>query len=84
MDRQWHQYLRIPIIAIVDTAPPPWYHLGTLSLDFLPLDDHAAGQALKLISTGCQIYDQFYFAGCQIIDQFQFVAHLIFGSESSP
>ena len=53
-------------------------------MDFLPLNDHAAGQALKLIYAGCHIYDQFYYAGCQIVDQFHFAAHLIFGSESSP
>ena len=53
MDRQWHQYLRIPIIVAADTAPPPWCHLGTLSLDSLPLDDHAIGQALKLNTASC-------------------------------
>ena len=90
MDRQQHQCLRIQnflpglLVAAVDTAPPPWCHSGTLPLDFLPLDEHVAGQALKLISTGCQIYDKFHFAGCQIVDQFYFAAHLIFGSESSP
>ena len=42
-------------------------------MDFLPLDDHAIGQALKLISAGYQIFDQFHFE-----------AHLLFGSKSSP
>ena len=90
MDRQRHQCRRIQnflpglLVAAVGTAPLPWCHSGTLPLDFLLLDKHIAGQALKLISTGCQIYDQFHFAGCQIVDQFHFAAHLIFGSESSP
>ena len=84
MDRQWHQHLKIPIMAAVDTAPPSWCHLGTLPLDSLPLDEPVDWKALKLISTSCQIYDQFHFAGCQIVDQFHFAAHLIFGSESSP
>ena len=53
-------------------------------MDFLPLDDHAAGQALKLIYASCQIYDQFHFSSCQIVDQFHFAAHLIFGPGSSP
>ena len=61
MDRQWHQYLRIPIIVAADTAPPPWCHLGTLPLDSLHLDDHAAGQALKLNTASCQIYAPFHF-----------------------
>ena len=87
MDRQQHRiqnFLLGLLIAAVDTAPPPWCHLGTLPLDFLPLDEHVAGQALKLISVGCQIYDQFHFAGCQIFDQLHFEAHLIFGPKSSP
>ena len=80
MDRQWHQYLRIPIIVVIDTVPLPWCHLGTL-----PLDEHVADwQALKLSTAGCQIADQFHFIGCQISDPFHFEAHLIFGSESSP
>ena len=70
--------------CFVDTAPPPWCHLGTLPLDSLPLDEHVDWQALKLISTGCQIFDQFHFAGCQIFYQFHFEAHLLFGSKSSP
>ena len=41
MGRQQHQCLKIPIIAVVDTAHLPWSHLGTLPLDSLPLDDHA-------------------------------------------
>ena len=90
MGRQQHQCLRIQnflpglLIAAVDTAPPPWCYSGTLPLDYLPLDEHVLGQALKLISAGCQIYDQFHIAGCQIFDQFHFKAHLLFGSESSP
>ena len=83
MDRQWHQYLRIQIIAAVDTAPPPWCNLGTLPLDSLPFDEHVDWQALKFIFAG-QISDQFHFAGCQIFDQFHFEAHLLFGPESSP
>ena len=77
--RQQHQCLRIQnfllslLIAVVDTAPPPWCHSGTPPLDFLLLDEHFVGQALKLMSTGCQIYDQFHFA-----------THLIFDPESSP
>ena len=62
MDKKWHQYPRIPIIAAVDTAPPPWCHLGTP----LPIDEHVDWHALKLISVCCQISDQFHFAGCQI------------------
>ena len=79
IDRQQHQCMRIQnflpslLVAAVDTASPPWCHPGTLPLDFLPLDDHVAGQALKLISTGCQVYDQFHFE-----------AHLLFSSKSSP
>ena len=84
MDRQWHQYLRIPIIDVVDTTPPPWCHLGTLPLDSLPPDEHVDWQALKLISTSCQISDKFHFAGCQNFDQFHFEAYLLFGSKSSP
>ena len=52
-------------MAGVDTAPPPWCNLGTL-----PLDEPVDWQALKLISAGCQIYDQFHFAGCQIFTNF--------------
>ena len=60
MDRQQHQYLRIQIRVVVDTATPPWCHLGTLPLDFLPLDEHVADwQALKLSNVSCQISDQF-------------------------
>ena len=84
MDRQWHQYLRILIIVVVDTAPPPWCHLGTLPLDSFPLDEHVDWQALKFISASFQIYDQFHFTGCQIFYQFHFEAHLLFGLESSP
>ena len=90
MDRQQHQCFRIQnflpglLVGVVDIAPPPWCHPGTLPLDFLPLDEHVARHALKLISAGCQIYDQFHFAGYQIVDQFHFSAHQIFGSESSP
>ena len=40
MDRQQHQYLRIQIIVVVDTAPLPRCHLGTPPQDFLPLDEH--------------------------------------------
>ena len=76
--------MRIPIIATIDTAPPPWCHLGALPLFSLPLDEHVDWQALKLISAGFQIYDQFLFTGCQNFDQFHFVAHRLFGSESSP
>ena len=57
--------------------------LSTLPLNFLPFDEHVVGQALKLISTGCQIYDQFHFAGCQFFDQFHFEAHPLFSLESS-
>ena len=28
-------------MAAVDTAPPPWFHFGTLPLDFLLLDEQA-------------------------------------------
>ena len=45
----------------------------TLPPDSPPLDEHVAGQALKLMSTGCQFYDQFHFE-----------AHLIYGPGSSP
>ena len=38
-----------------------------------PLDEHVAGQALKLMSASCQFYDQFHFK-----------AHLIYGPRSSP
>ena len=68
MDKQHHQCLRIQnflsalLIAVVDKAPPLWCHLDTLPLGSLPLGEHSAGwQALKLISIGCQIYDQFHF-----------------------
>ena len=40
------------LVAVVDTAPPPWFHFGTLLLDFLFLDDHAARQALKWGNVG--------------------------------
>ena len=72
------------LIAAVDTAPPPWRHSGTLSHDSLPLDEHVDWQALKLISAGCQIFDQFHFEGCQIFDPFHFKVHLLFGPGSSP
>ena len=67
MDRQQHQCLRIQnflpglLVAAVDTAPPPWCHLGTLPLDSLSLDEHVDRQALKLISAGCQISTPFHF-----------------------
>ena len=76
MDKQQHQCLRIQItlqniqqnslsallMAVVDNAPPPWCQSGTLPLDSLPLEKHVADwQALKLISVGCQISDQFCF-----------------------
>ena len=61
MDKQWHQYLRVPIIGAADTTPPPWCHLGTLPLDSLPLDDQDAGQALKLNTASCQVYAPFHF-----------------------
>ena len=60
-------------MATVDTTPPPWCHLGTLPLDSLPLDDQAAGQALKLNT-----------ASCQFSYPFHFEAHRIFGPRSSP
>ena len=41
MGRQQHQCLKIPIIVVVDTAPLPWSHLGTLPLGSLTLDDDA-------------------------------------------
>ena len=76
MDKQRHQCLRIQItlqniqqislsallVDVVDNAPPPWCQSGTLPLDSLPLGKHVADwQASKLISTGCQISDQFRF-----------------------
>ena len=54
-------------MAIVDTAPPPWCHLGTLLLESLPPFDQVAGHALKL-----------NIASCQIADPFHFETHLIF------
>ena len=38
-----------------------------------PLDEHVAGQALKLMSASCQFYDEFHYE-----------AHLISGPGSSP
>ena len=38
-----------------------------------PLDEHVVGQALKLMSAGCQFYDQFHFE-----------VHLISSPGSSP
>ena len=79
MDRQQHQCLRIQnflpglLVATVDMAPPPWCRLGTLPLYSLPLDDQAAGQALKLNT-----------ASYQFSYQFHFEAHRIFGPGSSP
>ena len=55
-------------MAAVDTAPPPWCSLGTL-----PIDDQAAGQALKLNT-----------ASCQFSYPFHFEAHRSFGPGSSP
>ena len=60
-------------VAAEDTAPPPWCHLGPFPLDSLPLDDEAAGQALKLNIASCQFYYSF-----------QFEAHRISGLGSSP
>ena len=60
-------------MVVVDTAPPPWCHLGTLPLNSLPLDDQAVGQALKLNT-----------ASCQFSYPFHFEAHRIFGPGSSP
>ena len=77
-------FLPCLLVAIVDTAPLPLCHSGTPPLDFISLDEHVAGQALKLMFAGYQIYDQFHFVGCQIFDQFHFEAHLLFGSKSSP
>ena len=46
----------------VYNAPSLWCQSGTLPLDSLPLGEHSADwQALKLISTGCQISNQFLF-----------------------
>ena len=73
MDKQQHKYLRIQMTPAVDTAPPPWCQSSTLPLYSLPLDDHAAGQALKLNTASCQFYDQFHFE-----------AHLISSPGSSP
>ena len=76
MDRQQYQCLRnqnfLPVAAI-DTAPPPWFHLGTFPIDSLPLDDQAAGQDLKLNN-----------ASCQFSYPFHFEAHRIFSPRSSP
>ena len=60
-------------MAVVDTAPPPWCHLGTIPLDSFPLDDQAAGQALKLNTASCKFFYPFHFE-----------AHLIFSPRSSP
>ena len=47
---------------VVYNAPPLWCQSGTLSLDSLSLGEHYVDwQALKLISTCCQISDQFRF-----------------------
>ena len=56
------------LVATIDTAPPPWCHSSTPLLDFLPIAEQFAGQALKLMSASCQIYYPF-----------RFEAHLIFG-----
>ena len=65
--------MRIQITPTVDTAPPLWCQSSTLPLDSLPLFDQAAGQALKLNITGCQI-----------VDPFHFESHLIFVPGGSP
>ena len=60
-------------MAAVDTAPPPWCHLGTLPLDTPSLFYQAVGQALKLNIVGCQIANPFHFE-----------THLIFVPGGSP
>ena len=60
------------LVFAIYIAPPLWCQLDTLLQDSLPLGEHAAGQALKLMSAGCQFYDQFHFE-----------AHLIYGPGSS-
>ena len=63
----------VPASIPPKVAFEPVHPKYTLPLDSPPLDEHVAGQALKLMSAGCQFYDQFHFE-----------AHLIFGPGISP
>ena len=65
--------LSIPPEASVEPAHPKLFQSSTHPLDFLPLDDPAAGQTLKL-----------NIAGFQIADPFNFEAHRIFVPGGSP
>ena len=53
--------LSIPPEAAVESAHPKLLQSSTHPLDFLPLDDQAVGQALKLNIVGCQLADLLHF-----------------------
>ena len=65
--------LSIPSEAAVEPAHPKLCQSNTHPLDFLPLDDQAFGQALKLNIVGCQIANPLHFE-----------THLIFVPGGSP
>ena len=62
-----HNLLLVPLsiplgAAVVEPVHPKWCQSGTLPLDSLLLDEHAADwQALKWSTVGCQISNQFHF-----------------------
>ena len=62
-------YASIPPEVAFEPVHPKYI----LPPDSPPLDEHVARQALKLMSAGCQVYDQFHFK-----------AHLISCPGSSP
>ena len=63
----------VPASIPPEVSFEPVHPKYTPPLNSPPLDEHVAGQALKLMS-----------ASCQFCDQFHFEAHLISGSGSSP
>ena len=63
----------VPASIPPEVAFEPVYPKYTLPPYSPPLDEHVAGQALKLMSASSQCYDQFHFE-----------AHLISGPGSSP
>ena len=65
--------LMVPASIPPEATFEPVHLKYTLSPYSPPLDEHVDGKALKLMSAGCQFYDQFHFE-----------AHLISGPRSSP
>ena len=65
--------LSIPLEAAVEPAHPKLLQSSPHPLGFLPLDDQAVGQALKLNIVSCQLADPLHFE-----------THLIFVPGGSP